>query len=127
VRFDADEVADLPGGAERHFAFVIPLDPALEQELSGLRVRAGVRTGARLATLASADPSPTMTRANAQQVDVRWDAVRYPMVMVRDAVTGDILSFARGGSARLWTRGSNFVLHFSDGVKSVVRQGRILQ
>ncbi len=127
VRFDADEVADLPGGAERHFAFVIPLDPALEADLSGLRIRAGLRTGARLAALASADPAPTMTRANSQQVDLRWDASRYPMVMVRDAVTGDILSFARGGSARLWARGSNFVLHFSDGVKSVVRQGRVLQ
>jgi hypothetical protein len=68
-----------------------------------------------------------MTRANSQQVDVRWDASRYPMVMVTDAVTGDVLSFARGGSARLWARGSDFVLHFSDGVKSVVRQGRVLR
>ncbi len=127
VSFETDAVADLPGGTERHFAFVIPLDPALERDLSGLRVRAGVGTAARLASVASADPSPLLTRANAQQVDVRWDATRYPMVMVRDAVTGDILSFARGGSARLWSRGSNFVLHFSDGVKSVIRQGRILQ
>ena len=127
VRFDTDAVADLPSGTEWHFAFVIPLDPALERDLSGLRVRAGIRTAARVATLATADPSLTMTRANSQQVDVRWDAARYPMVMVRDAVSGDILSFARGGSARLWAPGSNFVLHFSDGVKSVVRQGRILQ
>jgi hypothetical protein len=82
---------------------------------------------ARQASAASADPVPAVTRANSQQVDVRWNATQYPMVMVRDAGTGDILSFARGGSARLWSRGSNFVLQFSDGVKSVVRQGRILQ
>ncbi len=127
VQFETDDVADLPGGTERHFAFVIPLDAATERDLSGLRVRAGTRAAARLAPLAAADPRPALTRANSQQVDMRWDAAHYPMVMVRDAVTGDILSFARGGSARLWTRSSNFMLHFSDGVKSVVRQDRTLQ
>ena len=127
LRFAAEEVADLPSGTEQHFAFVVPLDAALERGLSGLRVSTGIRTTARLASAASSDPVPAMTRANSQQVDVQWDATRYPMVMVRDAGTGDILSFARGGSARLWTRGSNFILQFSDGVKSVVRQGRVLQ
>jgi len=47
------------------------------------------------------------------------------MVMVRDAATGEIISFARGGAARLWTHGTNFELHFSDGVKSVVRRRQL--
>jgi hypothetical protein len=127
VAFEADEVADLPSGTERHFAFVVPLDQLLERDLAGLRLRAGSLAAARLAALASADPQPTMVRANAQQVDLRWDARQYPMVMVRDADTGDILSFARSGSARLWARGSNFILSFSDGVKSVTRPARILK
>ena len=122
MAFGADEVADLPGGAEAHFAFVVPLDAALERDLAGVRVRAAGRAVSRLATVATADPSPIVTRPNAQQVDVRWDAARYPMVMVRGAATGEIISFARGGAARLWTRGTSFELHFSDGVKSVVRQ-----
>jgi hypothetical protein len=125
VRFGADTVADLPGGAEVHFAFVIPLDATLDQNLAGLRVRAAGSVASRLALVASGDPAPLLTRPNARQVDVRWDAARYPMVMVRDAATGDILSFARGGSARLWTSGSDFVLQFSDGVKSVVRQRQL--
>ncbi len=124
IAFGADEVADLPGGAEAHFGFVVPLDAALERDLAGVRVRAAGRAVSRLAPVATADPSPVLTRPNAQQVDVRWDAARYPMVMVRDAATGEIISFARAGAARLWTRGTNFELHFSDGVKSVVRQLR---
>lgn len=64
---------------------------------------------------------------NAQQVQVRWNAARYPMVMVKDARTGQVLSFARGGSARLWARTGDFQLIFSDGVKSVTRPGRIFQ
>jgi len=122
MTFGADEVADLPGGAEEHFAFVVPLDAALERDLGGVRVRAAGRAVSRLATLTTGDPSPVLTRPNAQQVDVRWDSARFPMVMVRDAATGDIISFARGGAARLWSRGTNFELHFSDGVKSVIRQ-----
>jgi hypothetical protein len=120
--FGADDVADLPGGTEEHFAFVVPLDAALERDLAGVRVHAAGRAVSRLATVASEDPSPVLTRPNALQVDVRWDGVRYPMVMVRDAASGEIISFARGGAARLWTRGTNFELHFSDGVKSVVRR-----
>jgi len=123
--FGADDVADLPGGAEQHFAFVVPLDAALERDLAGVRVHAAGRAASRLATVATADPSPDLTRPNARQVDVRWDAVRYPMVVVRDAASGEIISFARGGAARLWTRGTNFELHFSDGVKSVVRHRQL--
>jgi hypothetical protein len=58
-------------------------------------------------------------------VEIRWDAARFPMVMVRDAASGQILSFARGGAARLWTDGATFDLQFSDGVNSVVRQRQI--
>lgn len=128
VRFEASEVADLPSGAEQHFAFVIPLDPATERELAGLRVQSGPRSASRLASAtASGDPEPVLSRVNAEQVQVRWNAARYPMVMVRDTRTGAVLSFARGGSARLWARSTDFQLIFSDGVKSVTRPGRILQ
>lgn len=127
VGFAADTVADLPGGAERHFAFVIPFDSALERDLAGVRVRAAGRIASRLASVGTADPQPVLSRPNPRQVDLRWDAARYPMVMVRHAATGDIISFARGGSARLWSRNSRFELHFSDGVKSVVRQRQVLQ
>jgi hypothetical protein len=65
---------------------------------------------------------------NSGQGEVRWNAERYPMVLVRDLVTGAVVSLARGGSVRIPAPGvSDFGLTFSDGVHSVTRQGRILQ
>jgi CARDB protein len=129
VSFATEELADLPGGPEQHFAFVLPLESQLEGALAGLRVRAGARTASRsvAGVPAAADPAQDLTRPNAEQVQLRWDASRYPMVMVRDAATGQVLSFARGGSARLWTRSGSFELIYSDGVRSLARQGRVLQ
>jgi hypothetical protein len=125
VAFGVDTVADLPSGAEGHFAFVVPLDAGLERGLAGVRVRAAGRVGSRLASALASDPAPVVSRPNARQVEIRWDAARFPMVMVRDAASGQILSFARGGAARLWTDGATFDLQFSDGVNSVVRQRQI--
>ena len=129
VRFAAVELADAPGGAEQHFAFVLPLDAQLEGALAGLRVSAGSRVASHTVTAAPslADPGQELTRPNLEQVQVRWDATRYPMVMVRDALTHQVLSFARGGTARLWTRSGSFDLLYSDGVRTVARPGRVLR
>jgi hypothetical protein len=127
VRFEATEVADLPGGAERHFAFVIPLDAASESRLGALRVSSGARTAVRTAVAGGGEPVHDLARLDGEQVQVRWDSARYPMVMVKDAATGQVLSFARGGAARLWARGGDFQLTFSDGVKSVTRAARVLR
>ena len=128
VSFATEEIADLPGGPEQHFAFVLPLDARLESALGGLRVRSGGLVASRtMQAAATADPGQEISRPNGEQVQVRWDASRYPMVMVRDATTGEVLSFARGGAARLWTRAGNFDLIYSDGVRSVRRQARDLR
>lgn len=97
--FDGAEVPDLPGGAERHFAFVVPIGQAAPDRLQSL-VLAGPRGAAiqRTAALGGAVPNVSVTAAGAGQVSVRWDK-RYPMALVRDAATGQILSFARGNSA----------------------------
>jgi hypothetical protein len=129
VSFDAAPVGDLPGAAEQHFSFVVPLDQAVDPLVAGFRVRVGALTATRMAAAgAPADPESDVARANAAQVRVRWNAVRYPMVMVRDATTGQVLSFARGGTATLWSGASRFQLEFSDGVQTMmVRQIRPLK
>jgi len=128
VAFEAAELADQPGGDERGFAFVVPLDAPLQGALGGLRVVAGARSATRLiATAAGADPGVIMSRVNPQQVELRWDAARFLMVMVRDAASGQVLSFARGGRARLWATVGDFELQFSDGVRSTVRPARLLR
>jgi hypothetical protein len=99
LSFAGVEVPDLPGGAERHFAFVIPLAEAAPARLASLVLTGPRGTALRsTAALGGAAPDVAVTSAGADQVQVSWDR-RYPMALVRDARTGEILAFARGGSA----------------------------
>lgn len=125
VRFGASEVGDLPGGAERQFAFVVPGGASLDA-VAGLRVRADGRTVTRL-TRPGGDPQVTVTRADANRLAVRWNASRYPMVLVRDAPSGRVLSFARGGNAVLWSAAQNVDLQFSTGIRVSHRSERVVK
>ena len=129
VRFDAPEVSDLPGGAERHFAFILPLGADSGRGLAGFAIRSGTLRATRaVPPNRGAEPELRLTRVNSVQAELRWNAERYPMVLVRDPLTGAVVSLARGGAVRVPAAGiSEFGLTFSDGVHSVTRQGRILQ
>jgi hypothetical protein len=121
LTFDAVEVADHPRGG-RHFAFAVPLDaPAaarLERiRLSGPGIGAAAISRPPAALRATAARPVTMAPA-ADGVALRWDAAAHPMVLVRDARTGAVLSFARGGSATVAAGGASVELVVSDGVRS---------
>jgi hypothetical protein len=110
------EVADDPGGA-RHFAFAVPLRAEQAARLASLHLDG---TGAR-ASIAQASTEPTVveaTRSATGRVALRWDASKAPMIMVRDPVTGDVLSFARGGHAEVTTGRDELSLTVSDQVRS---------
>ena len=121
LSFDAIEVADDDRGA-RHFAFAVPLDEMAAARLESIRL-AGPGVG-----MASVSRSPASLRATpAEPVNVaraagglalRWDAAAHPMVMVRNARTGEVLSFARGGSVTVPADGGEVELVMSDGVRS---------
>jgi hypothetical protein len=49
---------------------------------------------------------------------LRWNAAAHPLIMVRDADSGEVLSFARGGAARVWTSKGVLDLDVSDGARS---------
>ena len=51
-------------------------------------------------------------------VQLQWNAAAYPMALVRDAATGDILSFARHGDASIAVSGRALDITWSDGVRS---------
>jgi hypothetical protein len=116
----------------RHFAFAVPLSSEQSGRIATLRLVArGRETSLRA--------SPVMTPLNANgvrrlspqsiasvarmtpaRVSVRWDANLYPLVVVRDAATGSILSLARGGEASVATNeGHDVSLTVSDGIHSV--------
>jgi len=130
IGFEAVELADLPAGTEQHFAFVLPLDGELETGLAAARVvsRQGTRSATRVSLAApDTDPAAQLSRPNPGQVELRWDAARFPMVLIRDASSGQVLSFARGGVTRLNSNSQSFELSFSDGVRTRSRPARLLR
>lgn len=52
------------------------------------------------------------------EVRLTWDAAAHPLVMVRDAITGDVLSFAKGGDMVIRTPAKRLELTLSSGVTS---------
>lgn len=120
LTFDAIEVADDARGG-RHFAFAVPLDGASAARLQTIRLAGpGVGMAAISATPASLRASPATPlslRRAAGGIAIEWDAAAQPMVMVRDARSGEVLSFARGGSVVV-AGGSAVELVMSDGVRS---------
>ena len=123
VAFDAARVADHPR-AGRLFALTVPMDDADISRLEQIRV-----TGPGIGVAAVARPPAALRTAPAEarqmtsgpgEVSLRWDAAAHPMVMVRDARSGEILSFARGGSITLPGAAADLELIASDGVRSRV-------
>lgn len=120
LSFDAAEVADDPRKG-RHFAFAVPLG-ADAGELGTLRLTApgGTAEAARATPPAAAARAPDIVEARrvAGGVRLQWDGTAHPMVMVRDARTGEVLSFARGGEAELATDAAELDVASSDRVGS---------
>jgi hypothetical protein len=121
LAFDGQEVADLPGGPERHFAFVVPLADADFSAIRSLQLKAEGKTALRGAVGATQPLAPSRPlaarRAGPDRVEVSWDP-SYPMALVRDAVTGQVLSFARGGRSQVHMAGPAVTVELSDGVRS---------
>jgi len=59
-----------------------------------------------------------VARREGENVSLRWNAAVHPMIMVRDPDTGEVLSFARGGTAVLRSAKAELDLDVSDGVRS---------
>jgi hypothetical protein len=119
VSFSPDRVADDPSGGAQ-FAFAVPLQPDRANRLQALHLAVPGRSmvsrrASGDATLASA--RVTTTRLGAGRVSLRWDAVAHPMLMVRDPVTGQVLSFARGGRSEIVTDRAALDLQLSTGVR----------
>lgn len=119
LSFDPIPVAD-GDPDEGHFAFVVPLGTAERAEIRELRVTGRllnqVERRAAVGVLSAPGRETRIVSLDGRTVDISWDATRAPMAMVRDAVTGEILSFARGGSSRLAPSGSVVEVLLSDGL-----------
>jgi hypothetical protein len=120
--FDAVEVADTPGG-ERQFAFAIPLSASRMEQLAAIQLSDGRRVTIQRTRPVAEDARIAMASTPSGQVRVTWDAGAYPMAMIRDANSDQILSFARGGDIVLVSAAGRALEAFlSDGVRSVSRR-----
>jgi hypothetical protein len=117
----------------RHFAFALPLEsfPAERLATVTLRERGRVldsRGGGPPAGVAGApapDREPPVARRRAGAgVEVRWDARREPLLVIRDAASGQILSLARGGRVVLPQVPGDLEVTASDGIRSRVERIR---
>jgi hypothetical protein len=131
-RFMPAELSDGPEGAKT-FALRLPVGSALVESVTTLQVSGEGRSasasvsGAPVAQgqLSRPGARPPARRVDSRTVEVAWDESEYPMVMVRDAATGHVLSLSRGGLARVTATASELEIHYSDGVRSTERRASV--
>jgi hypothetical protein len=129
--FDPHEIADLPHAASS-FAFAIPLASFDHTRLVSLRLAGRGREvsldGGTTAAATRTGPMPasglTARSMGDGSLNVRWDGTSYPMALIRDARSGQVLSFARHGSVRLTAATRDLIVTVSNGVRSTTETVR---
>lgn len=134
LSFAPDELADVPGN-QKNFAFAIPLPSASGARISTLRLSGMGRQAIRSAAVADSAGDAQLNMARLDSVEVsrvpggnvglRWNPRAHPMVMVRDAASGEVLSLARTGEVQLPAVHGELDLVLSDGVRSRVKRVRV--
>lgn len=125
--FSGQRIADLPGDHET-FSFVIPLSALRGRSLHQLRLEARGRTATSVASaVTDADPGVVATRPAAGRVRLQWDAARFPVLMVRNRATGNVIALARGGDATVLANQDEVEINASNRVRSARRNVRVLR
>jgi hypothetical protein len=123
LSFAPNEVADARE-PQQNFAFAIPLSAAGAARLSSIHLTGQGRAVAQLQ--AGVQPDSVQLKPIAGgRLGLRWNAKAHPVVMVRDPQTGEVVSFARGGSVELPHSRRRFDLFMSNGVKSRIKQVQV--
>ncbi|MFN8582354.1 MAG: hypothetical protein U0163_15440 [Gemmatimonadaceae bacterium] len=124
LSFDGERVADTQR-PEATFAFVVPKSLLRGQEVARVRVASSADVGearepsaVRRPLVRDATDLPRATRAGAGLVRLSWVSDDIKGIMVRDARTGDVLTFARAGSTVIRTTATELDLLVSNGVRS---------
>jgi hypothetical protein len=126
--FAGEQPADAEDATARHFAFAIPMDDAVQNELASIRLSGGGGAAVTMQASPVADgvtASVNTVEATARgggSVNVRWSGQAARMALIRDRRTGQILSFARGGGVNVRSSSGELEVILSDGVRSAKRQ-----
>jgi hypothetical protein len=116
--FAVEEIAHAPGASS--FAFALPARAVRPDRLARIELIGPEGSTSRSTRGdAPAGRRPRVTsRATARGVGLTWDAGANPMALVRDARTGEVIAFARGGRVDLETGGRPLEILVSDGVRT---------
>ncbi|MEQ1693411.1 MAG: hypothetical protein ABMA00_19115, partial [Gemmatimonas sp.] len=136
----AEKVDHVTSHDERQFSVILPWSTTIEQALSQVRVRdvrtpllsasrtsvtavtAKVSRSARAAQpLVMPDPGSVVGVVPGGRIRVQWNTARYPMAMVRDAATGQVMGYVRRSGDAVVSGGRRLEVVYSDGVRSVIR------
>jgi hypothetical protein len=122
LSFNGERIADGANPNDQTFAFVVPASSLRGAALSRVRLTALGRQSEQRGSGSSA--TPDVLRSPGGRVRVNWDARAARMALIRDARTGQILSFARGGTVTLPTSPDELDITLSDGVRSMRTRAR---
>ena len=131
IAFDPDRVAsESDARNDQHFAFMIPVNDAAEARLVKVRVRGKGRSAERSArespaSVDAAAASASVSANGSGRARLQWNAAAHPMVVVRHALTGEVLSFARSGTADIAADGAEVEVIFTDGLRSAGRRVKV--
>jgi hypothetical protein len=127
LAFNPETVPDAKDGT-RIFAFAVPTRTIQAARLQRLHLSGGGRSvdvGATSGSLvAPATALVSVSAAGSGASEVRWDHTAYPLLVVRDHVTGAILSLARGGVSRVSAPPSALEIRASDRIRT---RGSVIQ
>jgi hypothetical protein len=129
VLFDAGLETAAPAGTpgEEHFSVVLPLPEEQASRITRVDLRsADGRRTSREALLGFDQLQGLLEDPNTARVErradgylrIRWAGHRLPYLLVRDAATGALLSFATGYETVVATNATSIDLVLSDGVRS---------
>lgn len=120
ISFNGERIEDAAteNGEVRVFAFAVPMSEASAARIASLRL-AGDGREVRVNAMGGAPAANvTATAAGGDKVRLEWNSAQYPMLVVRDAVTREILAFARGGSSTVRTQRRALEVTATDRVRS---------
>jgi hypothetical protein len=117
ISFEPSRIDHIDGASS--FAFALPAGIARPDELVELRLTGPEGTVSRRAGVRPLSPSFSIEPSTGGQVTVGWRTDTHPMLLIRDADTGEVLSFARSGRSTLPTAGRRLEILASDGVRTV--------
>lgn len=115
-RFEPEEIDHADA---RSFAFAIPNEVAKADELVEIVLTGPEGETRQTRSAAPPPPATRLARPGIVRAEASWDAAASPVALVRDAGTGEVLSFARGGRIALPGRVVDVIT--SDGVRSTRR------